>query len=140
MATINELEDLKAWQKARQLAQDIYKITRSKPFSDDYDLKRQIRRASGSVMENIAEGFGRGSRGEFSQFLGIVRGSLTEVKSQLYRATDNEYLTTEQFKTLYEATREVCAMIDRLISYLQTTPIKGKRFVKEQVKTASDSQ
>ncbi len=130
MATINELEDLKAWQKARQLAKDVYEVTRLKPFADDYDLKRQIRRASGSVMDNIAEGFGRGSRGEFSQFLGIARGSLIEVKSQLYRATDNEYLTAEQFGILYESTREICAMIDRLLGYLQETPIKGKRFAK----------
>lgn len=89
-------------------------------------------------MDNVAEGFGRGSRGEFSQFLGIARGSLTEVKSQLYQATDNEYLTDEKFKMLYEATREVCVMIDRLILYLQTTPIKGKRFAKEKTKTAPD--
>lgn len=118
MATINELEDLKAWQKARQLTKDVYEVTRLKPFADDDDLKRQIRRASGSVMDNIAEGFARGSRGGFSQFPGIARGSLTEVKSQLYRATDNEYLTGEEFKMLYEAPREVCAMIDRPILYL----------------------
>ena len=70
----------------------------------DYDLVRQIRRASGSVMDNVAEGFGRGGRGEFVQFLGIAKGSVTEVKSQLYRALDCGYLSDELFQPLYEQT------------------------------------
>ncbi|GAB3704062.1 hypothetical protein GCM10027592_34940 [Spirosoma flavus] len=83
MPTVNRLEDLKSWQKARFLSSNIHQATRDKSFLDDLDLKRQIRRSGGSVMDNIAEGFGRGNRGEFVQFLGIARGSLTEVKSQL---------------------------------------------------------
>ncbi len=130
MATVNRLEDLKAWQKARLLSSAIHQTTRDKTYQDDYDLKRQIRRSGGSVMDNVAEGFGRGSRGEFVQFLGIARGSLIEVKSQLYRSLDNQYITQITFDTLYEQSDEVGRIIDSLLTYLNNSDNKGRRYSK----------
>ncbi|WP_019990221.1 four helix bundle protein [Rudanella lutea] len=127
MATINRIEDLTTWQKARLLSMAIHRTTRSALFLDDLDLKRQIRRAGGSVMDNVAEGYGRGSRKEFIQFLGIAKGSSTEVKSQLYRSLDNEYITQLQFDSLYEQADEVGRLIDSLVDYLKTTERKGRR-------------
>lgn len=130
MATVNRLEDLKAWQKARLLSSSIHQTTRDKVFQDDYDLKRQVRRSGGSVMDNIAEGFGRGNRGEFVQFLSIARGSLTEVKSQLYRSLDNQYVTQSAFDNLYTQADEVGRIIDGLLLYLNNSDNKGRRYSK----------
>lgn len=130
MATVNRLEDLKAWQKARLLSSSIHQTTRAKIFQDDLDLKRQIRRSGGSVMDNIAEGFGRGNRGEFIQFLGIARGSLTEVKSQLYRSLDNQYILQSIFNSLYAQAEEIGRITDSLLIYLNNTDNKGRRYSK----------
>ena len=80
MAKINRFEELEVWQLARQLANDIYWLTQEGTFSKDYELKNQINRASGSVMDNIAEGFGRANRAEFIVFLGYSLGSGTRSK------------------------------------------------------------
>ncbi|WP_460957061.1 four helix bundle protein [Spirosoma litoris] len=130
MSTINRIEDLQAWQKARLLSSNIHQTTRDKLFQDDLDLKRQIRRSGGSVMDNIAEGFGRGNRGEFIQFLGIARGSLTEVKSQLYRSLDNQYVGKLIFDDLYSQADEVGRIIDKLLLYLNNSTNKGRRYSK----------
>lgn len=127
MATIHRFENLNAWKKARVLYKLVLDITAKKPFVTDYDLVRQIRRASSSVMDNIAEGFGRGGRGEFVQFLGIAKGSVTEVKSQLYRALDCDYLVEGLFESSYEQADEVAKIIDGLIVYLLKTDVKGRR-------------
>jgi len=100
MATIKRFEDISAWQKARELSKEIYAITKIGRFSKDYELKGQILKASGSIMDNIAEGFERGGKGEFIQFLGIAKGSCGEVRSQLYRALDREYIDKEKFNEL----------------------------------------
>ena len=85
---VERLEDLNIWQRARKMTQEIYTITEKPKFSKDYALKDQIRRAGVSVMSNIAEGFERGSNKEFVQFLYIAKGSIGEVRSQLYVALD----------------------------------------------------
>lgn len=130
MATIKRFEDVDAWQKARKLSQEIYTITKIGEFSKDYELKSQIRKASGSIMDNIAEGFERGGKGEFIQFLGISKGSCGEVRSQLYRALDQEYLDKEKFDKLYCASNEIGKMIKGLITYLNNTSIKGQKYKK----------
>jgi four helix bundle protein len=130
MPTVHRFEDLIAWQKARLLSSQINALTRDKIFQSDLDLKRQIRRSAGSVMDNIAEGFGRGSRGEFIQFLGIARGSLSEVKSQLYRSLDNQYISANQFDELYAQCDEVGRLTDSLLLYLNNTNQKGRRYAK----------
>lgn len=128
MATVQRFEDLKIWQKARLYSLLIFELTGNGDFYADYDHRRQIRRSADSVMDNIAEGFGRGSRGEFIQFLGIAKGSLTEVKSQLYRALDRKYISSQVFERAYEEADELGKMIAGFISYLSKTQIKGSKY------------
>src|SRR3954452_20320867 len=102
MATVNRLEDLETWKLARMLAQRIFQLYTSSPlFSKDYKLKDQINGSSGSIMDNIAEGFERNGRNEFINFLSYAKGSTGEVKSQLYRALDRKYISQEKFDKLY---------------------------------------
>jgi four helix bundle protein len=100
MATVSNFEDLEIWQLARQQALDIYKLYIQEPFSKDWELKNQINASAGSVMDNIAEGFERSGNKEFSNFLLISKGSNGEVRSQLCRACDRNYLTIEKFEEL----------------------------------------
>jgi four helix bundle protein len=130
MPTINKFEDIKAWKKSREVDKQIFKLSSKGEFRTDYDLRSQIRRSSGSMMDNIAEGFGRGGNREFIQFLGISKGSANEVQSQLYRVLDREYCTEDEFQTLYEQVSEVIRMTDSLIGYLTQTEIKGRKFAK----------
>jgi four helix bundle protein len=101
-------EDLIFWQKARELTRLIYIYTQNDHFKIDYGFKGQIQRSSVSVMSNIAEGFGRGSNSEFVQFLFVSKGSLSEVKSQLYVAMDLNYIT-KRFKKAYNSRRNIKA-------------------------------
>ena len=95
---IKRFEDLEGWQIARELTNQIYAITKEGPIARDYGFTEQIRRAALSVMNNIAEGFERGSNKDFAKFLFIARGSAGEVRSMLYIALDQQYLTTETFE------------------------------------------
>jgi four helix bundle protein len=99
-----------AWRKARELSRDIYIITRTGAFAQDWGLRDQIRRATVSILSNIAEGYERGSRAEFHQFLVIAKGSCAEARAQLYVAFDAGYLTQDQFDDLM-ARYEECARI-----------------------------
>jgi len=128
MATINNFEELKVWQKARMLCQEIYEIIEKEKFCKDYKLKDQINGSSGSVMDNIAEGFGRLGNNEFINFLTISNGSVLEVKSQLYRALDRKYITPEKFDELEKLIEEISKMIAALIIYLGKSDFRGKKF------------
>ena len=119
MAKVEQFEDLVAWQKARELTKQIYSLTNQGPFSKDFGLREQIRRASVSIMSNLAEGFGRGGRSEFHQFVVIAKGSCAEVRSQLYVALDVGYITQEQFDRLYSRAIEVSKILGGLRSSLQ---------------------
>ena len=114
MSKVERFEELIAWQKARVVASEIYRSTRTGEFSKDFGLVNQIRRAAVSVLSNIAEGFERGGRAEFHQFLVIAKGSCAEVRSQLYVALDAEYLDTSHFQRLYEKTSELGRIIGGL--------------------------
>ncbi|HEX8163189.1 MAG TPA: four helix bundle protein [Pyrinomonadaceae bacterium] len=114
MSKIEKFEDFIAWQKARALTSEIYKMTERGDFARDYGLKGQIRRASVSVMSNIAEGFERGRASEFHQFLVIAKASCAEVRSQLYVALDVGYLTREQFDGLMNRAAELGRVIGGL--------------------------
>ncbi len=128
MATIQKFEDLEIWQLARQLAKEIFLLTKTERLSKDFPLKDQMNRSAGSIMDNIAEGFGRSSRLEFVQFLSIATGSADELKSQIYRCLDRNYIIETEFEYYYEKTNAVYKKTNGFIKYLNTSAIKGPKF------------
>jgi len=110
MAMIQRFEDIQAWQEARILVKMIYQLTNKENFSKDYGMRDQIRRASVSVMNNIAEGFDCESKIEFARFLGIARRSAVEVQSVLYAALDVDYIDQAEFDLHYEQARKTKAL------------------------------
>ena len=114
MKKVDCFEDLIRWQKARELAKEIYKISKNGESKKDFGLRDQIQRASVSIMSNIAEGFDRASRAEFHQYLVIAKGSCAEVRSQLYVAYDVAYISSSRFKKLKELADEVSKIIGGL--------------------------
>ena len=121
-------EDLPIWQKARDLAKYIFEITSEEPFSKDFRFRDQIRSASGSIMDNISEGFERSGNKEFAQFLYIAKGSCGETRSQSYRALDCNYITQETLEKLKEKTTEISSEIAGLIKYLKNSDYKGSKY------------
>ena len=128
MATVSNFEDLEIWQLARQQAIDIYHLYTTDPFSKDWELKNQVNAASGSVMDNIAEGFERSGNKEFINFLLIAKGSNGEVRSQLYRAQDRNYLSTEKMDVLKNNCITLSKKITSFIKYLKESDQKGFRY------------
>lgn len=128
MATVTRFEDLKVWQKARILCGNIYELIQSDKFLKDYKLKDQINGSSGSVMDNVAEGYGRKGNPEFIQFLTIAHGSAMECRSQLYRAFDRNYITCEKFNELNNITQDISNMLNALINYLIRSDLKGIKY------------
>ena len=116
MDKISKFEDLIAWQKARELTKEIYSVSKNGDFGKDFGLRDQIRRASVSVMSNIAEGFDRGGRPEFHQYLVVAKASCAEVRSQLYVALDAGYLSGELFDQLFCMADEVSRIVNGLRS------------------------
>ncbi|MEX0772118.1 MAG: four helix bundle protein [Balneolales bacterium] len=128
MATIKRFEDIEAWRKARALSIKVYEVTNLPDFSKDWALKNQVRRSSGSVMDNIAEGFERDGKAEFIYFLSIAKGSNGEVRSQLHRALDQGYIDQNTYKLIIDLSNEIGKMISGLIAYLNKTGIKGSKY------------
>ncbi|MDR0872676.1 MAG: four helix bundle protein [Prevotellaceae bacterium] len=128
MATIQRFEDLFIWQKARELCQDIFRIINYELFSKDYRLKDQINGSSGSITDNIAEGFERNGNKEFIQFLFIAKGSCGETRSQLYRAFDRKYINQNEFKDLKKKAEYLSISIMRFIQHLQSSDLKGIKY------------
>jgi four helix bundle protein len=114
MSRIEKFEDFIAWQKARALTAEVYQITGQGKFAKDFGLRDQIRRASVSVMSNIAEGFERGRASEFHQFLSVAKASCAEVRSQLYVSLDAGYVTAEEFEHLMKIAVELGRIIGGL--------------------------
>jgi four helix bundle protein len=119
MDKIERFEDLVAWQKARELTRKIYTVTVEGEFARDFGLRDQMRRASVSIMSNIAEGFDRASRAEFHQFLVIAKASAAEVRSQLYVALDAGYMKEDRFVELQNSAQEVSRIVGGLRSAVQ---------------------
>ena|SRR2546426_7636 len=119
MATFKKLEDIQAWQKARQATRLVYEITSDGIFAKDYGLRNQLQRATVSVMANIAEGFGRRSDKEFANFLNMAHGSVSEAQSHLYVALDLKYIDQPSFAKVYDLLEEVSRMTLVLAQHLR---------------------
>lgn len=117
-----------AWQKARILTTEIFKISTETELGKDFRFKNQMNAACGSIMDNIAEGFERGGKLEFINFLTISKGSCAEVRSQLYRLFDRRIIIETKFDELYKLSEEIGNRIGGLINYLNASEIKGRKF------------
>lgn len=128
MATIKRFEDLEIWQVARKLAKEIHQITVNTPLKSDFRFQQQIKASSGSIMDNIAEGFERDGNAEFKQYLAIAKGSSGETRSQLYRLLDYGYISEKQFFELKIQYESLSGKIHSFITYLNKQEFKGNKF------------
>ena len=129
---IERFEDIIAWQKAKELSVSVYSVFKD---NKDYSFRDQIRRASVSIMNNIAEGFEREGRLEFNQFLSIAKGSLGETKSQLYRSYDRKYISEDVLNKFVPAVEDLSRRIFNTMEYLKNSDIRGIKY-KSQVNEA----
>lgn len=128
MATIKRFEDLEIWKEARIIENKIFKLLHQEKLSTDFALRNQMNNSSGSIMDNIAEGFGRASRLEFINFLSIAKGSAVELQSQLYRCLDRQYFEQKKFDDIYLLIDILCKKISSMMNYLNQTEHKGQKF------------
>jgi four helix bundle protein len=128
MASIKQFEDLEIWKLSRVLCDEINKLALRTDLRTDYKLYSQIDGSSGSIMDNIAEGFERNGNREFIQFLSISKASCGETRSQLYRVFDRNYIKKEEFEKLREQTLTLSKMIGAFINYLQKSEFKGSKY------------
>jgi four helix bundle protein len=130
--TVQNFEDLNVWKQARLLTQEVYRLTKTEKFSRDFGLRDQIPRAAISVMSNIAEGFERGGNQEFSQFLYIAKASCGEVRSQLYVAFDQGYVTHDETEKLRQSFKRLAGMISNLVTYMRQSEMRGEKFIRSK--------
>jgi four helix bundle protein len=128
MPTITRFEDLEIWKLAEAQEKAIFQLTLDGLFSKDFGLRDQIRRSSSSVMDNAAEGFERGGRLEFRNFLSYSKGSNGEVRSQIYTANNRGYLTPEIFEQRILKNEEISIKINKMMEYLTKTDRKGTKY------------
>jgi len=125
MANIKYFEDSEAWQTARKLAQSVYSTTNRRPFSQDFGLVDQTRRAVVSIMSNIAEGFESQTDKTFIRFLSIAKASAGELRSQLYVALDQKYISEQDFRSLIELCLSISRQTSRFMQYLESSKFKN---------------
>jgi 2-aminomuconate deaminase len=128
MSTVKSFQDLEIWQLAIELDKKIHELIKIEVISKDFAFRDQINRSSGSIADNIAEGFGRGGKLEFIQFLSIARASASEVQSQLIRGFNKKYFSKELFDELFELAEKIGNKIGAFIKYLNQSEIKGPKF------------
>ena len=128
MTTWKSFEDIEVWQLAREFCNDVYRIIQYNGLSTDYRLKDQINGSSGSIMDNIAEGFERDGTKEFIQFLSISKASSGESRSQLYRIYDRKYISETEFMELKQKTLNISGKISNLIKYLKQSGYRGTKY------------
>ena len=127
MATIKSFEERKSWQKAKDICKLLGQLIDEGRFKNNYRLVAQIEGSSGSIMDNIAEGFERGSRAEFILFLGYAKGSCGELRSQIIRALDRKYITEIEFENIKTEILNISGLLQNMISYLQKSTVAGLR-------------
>lgn len=128
MATYTRFEQLPVWQKSRVYAAEVFSAVYRTPLQRDFKFKDQILASSGSVMDNIAEGFERNGTNEFVQHLSISKGSCGESRSQLYRAFDFKYLTEADLKHLTGLSEIISGELQNLSDYVQKSGWRGQKF------------
>jgi four helix bundle protein len=128
MSTINKFEDIISWQEARQLNKIVGKLIDGERFKKNYRLIGQLEGSAGSIMDNIAEGFERNGNKEFKQYLYIAKGSCGELRSQLYRAIDRNYIDQNEFDIIFGQTIKISSFIQKLINYLENSELKGSKY------------
>ncbi|RYY61024.1 MAG: four helix bundle protein [Chitinophagaceae bacterium] len=128
MPTFKRFEEIIAWQLARELCKEIHRISQETGLCRDFKLRDQITASSGSIMDNIAEGHGRGGNKEFIQFLEVAHASGAETQSQLYRLMDKDYIQKDEFDRLYQLAGRAKKAIIELIKYLGGSDLRGPRF------------
>ena len=128
MSKIERFEDIEAWKKARELTKIIYEVTAQVKLATDFSLRDHLRRASVSIMANIAEGFEREGNKEFRQFLATAKGSAGEVKALLYVALDAGLTSMEQFQRIRTLADETSRLLAGFLRYLKTSDKKGSKF------------
>lgn len=130
MASVKRFEDLEIWQLSRLLCNDIFDIIRNTGLNRNFKLANQNEGSSGSVMDNIAEGFERNGNKEFIQFLSIAKASCGETRSQLYRILDRKFISQEKFDKLRSQTEQLSIKISNLMDYLSKSEMKGSKYNK----------
>lgn len=128
MSTIQKFEEIVSWQETRLLNKEIGKLIDDARFGKNYRLIAQIEGSAGSIMDNIAEGFERGGNKEFVQFLYISKASCGEIRSQLYRALDRNYITEEEFEQFSSHAKRISFLLQKLIAYLSASDVKGVKY------------
>lgn len=132
MATITRFEDLEIWKLAYQQCKDFDLLAEQSPLGKNFELRNQMDASSGSVMDNIAEGFERSGNNEFKNFLLIAKGSNGEFRSQLYRCINRKHITQWQFDDLCSKNLTLGNKIMAFVSYLQNSAFKGQRYKKDE--------
>jgi len=132
MAGVRNFTELKFWQRAREWAKRIFKLTQQEPFCRDLRLVTQINDSADSAMSNIAEGFGRGTQGEFVAFLGYSVGSVNETQSHLCTAYDRGYISKDEFAQEFQAGTEIRKMTVGFIASM-VQPGSGVKHMRRQV-------
>lgn len=130
MGTIENFEDIESWKVARLICQKVETCFIETPLGKNYSLRNQMERSSGSIMDNIAEGFGRGGNQEFHNFLSYSKGSASELRSQLYRALDKKLIKEEEFNDLTTDCKIAENKIGAFMFYLRKTDIRGIKYKK----------
>ena len=128
MATIERFEDLEIWKESRIVSNKIFLLSIETELKNDFGLKNQIKNSSGSIMDNIEQGFERGGNLEFRQFLSFAKGSAGETRSQLYRLLDSNYIEKEKFEELKSDLEMISGKITNFIKYLNNNDFKGNKF------------
>lgn len=128
MGKIEKFEDLEVWKLSRIICQKVEDLFHNTNLGKNYVLRNQMEKSSGSIMDNIAEGYGRGGNQEFINFLSYSKGSATELKSQLYRALDKKLISEEQFQDVSSQCAEADNRIGAFMAYLRKSDFKGVKF------------